>query len=214
MTTLENADLLKLTHWLSPVFPVGGYAYSHGLEHAIQTGDIASAADLEAWLRVVLARGSGLADAVLLARAQAGEDCALLNDWAAALAASSERWQETREQGVAFTRSVNAVNSQDADPLALPVAVGRAAAGLSISATPVVALYLQSFVANLVIGAVRHVPLGQEEGQRVIVALQSTVLETAQKAVDMKPKDVRGAAFGSDMAAMRHETQDVRIFRT
>ncbi len=211
----ESADLLTLTHWLSPVFPIGGYAYSHGLEWAIADGAVKSAAGLHDWMRVVLARGSGVSDAVLLISAMEDQaDIAALNDWAAAFAASAERWQETWEQGSAFVRAVNAVTGRDEAPVALPVAVGRAAAGLSLSPERVAALYLQAVVANLVTGAVRHVPLGQVEGQRVIAGLQETVLSVASRAVDMAPEDIRSAAFGSDMAAMRHETQDVRIFRT
>lgn len=211
----EDADLLTLTQWLSPVFPVGGYAYSHGLEAAISRGDVSSAETLTEWLRVVLERGSGLADAVLLTAAMSDSaDIAALDDWAAALAASSERWQETYEQGSAFTRAVNAVTEGDERAVALPVAVGRAAARLSISEERVASLYLQAMMSNLATGAVRHIPLGQAEGQRVIADLQPMVLAVAHRAVDMTPDDIRGSAFGADLAALRHEMQDVRIFRT
>ena len=48
----------------------------------------------------------------------------------------------------------------------------------------------------------------------MIASLQPVILAVAAKAAEMTPEDIRGAAFGSDMASMRHETQDVRIFRT
>ncbi len=211
----EDADLLTLTQWLSPVFPVGGYAYSHGLETAISQGDVATGDALARWLTVVMEHGAGLSDAVLLTSAmEVDADIAGLDDWAAALVASSERWQETFEQGGAFTRAVNAIKGRDDCAVSLPVAVGRAAATLSISAERVASLYLQAMVSNLATGAVRHIPLGQAVGQRVIAGLQETVLAIAARAADMEPEDIRGAAFGADMAALRHETQDVRIFRT
>ncbi len=211
----DNGDLLTLSHWLSPVFPVGGYAYSHGLEAAVAAGDVTTCEDLAAWLRVVAERGSGVSDAVLLTSAiQPGADIDELNEWAAALSASSERWQETSEQGAAFVRAVNAVTGRDDVAVALPVAVGRAAATLSLAPKQVAALYLQAMVANLATGAVRHIPLGQNDGQRVIAELQTTILAVAGRATKMAPEDIRSAAFGADMAAMRHETQDVRIFRT
>ena len=211
----DDADLLTLLQWLSPVFPVGGYAYSHGLETAVAEGDVASAEGLSAWVGFVLERGAGLSDAVLLTSAMGAEaDIDALNDWASALAASAERWQETHEQGAAFTRAVNAVTGRAAAEVALPVAVGRAAADLSIPPERVASLYLQAFATNLVIGAVRHVPLGQAEGQRVIAALQPVILAVAGRATEMAPEDNRGAAFGADLAAIRHETQDERIIRT
>jgi len=211
----EDADLLTLTQWLSPVFPVGGYAYSHGLETAIAAEDVTNAVELTEWLRVVLEFGGGQADAVLLTSAMKTDaDHAALNDWASALAASSERWQETYEQGSAFVRAANAITGQDYDAMALPVAVGRAAAKLSVPAERVASLYLQALISNLATGAVRHIPLGQAEGQRVIAKLQEVVLAVAKRSVEMAPEDIRGAAFGADMAALKHETQEVRIFRT
>ena len=42
MATPTDADILTLTQWLSPAYPIGGYAYSHGLEWAIESGVVAS----------------------------------------------------------------------------------------------------------------------------------------------------------------------------
>ena len=50
----HNGDLLRLMTWLSPAFPVGAYTYSHGLEFAVEDGQVATREDLVAWLRVVL----------------------------------------------------------------------------------------------------------------------------------------------------------------
>ena len=37
---VSDADLLTLVQWLSPAFPVGGFAYSHGLEWVISEGQV------------------------------------------------------------------------------------------------------------------------------------------------------------------------------
>jgi urease accessory protein len=66
-----TSDLLTLQVWLSPAFPVGGFTYSHGLELAIEAGDVTSAATLEAWLGDILVHGAGRTDAIFLARAHA-----------------------------------------------------------------------------------------------------------------------------------------------
>lgn len=102
----ETSDLLSLTHWLSPVFPVGGYAYSQGIEQAITAGAISNGRTLYDWLRTSLVDGTGQADAIfLISSMKADADHNSLNMWAKALAASSERWQETSQQGAAFTRA-------------------------------------------------------------------------------------------------------------
>lgn len=211
-TAMADADLLRLMQWLSPAFPVGGYAYSHGLEQGVAAGDVTSPESLCAWLTEILARGAGLADGVLLGAARAGRDDAA--DWARALAPSRERWIETRDQGTAFALAVAAVGVSVPAGLALPVAVGIAARTLDLPDERVIALYLQSFAANLVSVAVRFVPLGQAAGQRVLAALHPTILSAATQATRLTPETNVSAVPGADLAAMRHETMEVRLFRS
>src|ERR1700722_9474222 len=61
------SDVTPLLVWLSPSFPVGSYAYSHGLEWVVETGDVRDLASLEAWLAALLEHGGPWTDAVLLA---------------------------------------------------------------------------------------------------------------------------------------------------
>ena len=212
---MSSADLLKLTHWLSPVFPVGGYAYSGGLETAIADGSVSSEDALLSWLSGTVTRGSGRTDAILLASALRGNsEVDVLSDWARALSSSAERWQEMWEQGQAFGRALAATGDSNGVDLPLPVAVGHAARALDLPPVQIVSLYLQSVVANLATGAVRHIPLGQAAGTRVIAALGPQILETASNALDLEPEDAFTSTFGADLAQMKHETQETRIFRT
>ena len=212
---MSDADLLTLTQWLSPAFPVGGYAYSHGLEWAISEGQVPDAEALFGWLSDILDAGSGRADAVLLARAmEADADLALIAATARALAASKERWTETIDQGRAFTEAVNALTGKNDSPVALPVAVGRAARGLGLPPARVAALYLHAFASNLVSAAVRFIPLGQTDGQRVLSRLHPLIERVAQEAATTPLDGIGSAVPGADLASMHHETQTVRIFRT
>lgn len=211
---MTTAARLTLAQWMSPAFPVGGFAYSHGLEQAVAAGDVTDATGLEGWLADVLERGSGWSDAVLLARAlDSAADHAALSDLALALCASRERAQETAALGAAFTLATNALTGAGHAPAPHPVAVGRAAAGLGLLPEEVVALYLQAFAGNLVQAAVRFVPLGQTEGQRVLMALGPLCLRLAGTAC-LPGAEPGGAAVGADLAAMAHETMETRIFRT
>ena len=212
---MSDAALLTLSQWLSPAFPISGYAYSHGLETAISRGDVKTPESLAAWLTAIIETGSGKADAVLLVQAMASKaDHGALQDCAAALSASRERWEETMAQGRAFTDTVNQLTGADAVPVALPIAVGRAAADLDLSPVRVAALYLQAFAGNLVSAAVRFVPLGQTEGQVVLAKLQPAILRTADAACHLSTDDIMSSVPGADLAAMEHETLDVRIFRS
>lgn len=207
--------LLTLTQWLSPAFPTGAFAYSHGLETLIARGEIAGAAGLERLLRGLLHHGAGWQDAVLLAAAlREGADHAALDALARALAPSAERLQETLEQGAALARTVCGITGRTLPARALPVALGEAAAPLGAPPAAVIALFLQGFAGNLVTIAVRHLPLGQTEGQRVLAALGPEILALAERAATAGLDDLGGAALAADLAAFEHETQDVRIFRT
>ncbi len=211
----QDRALLTLVQWLSPAFPVGGYAYSHGLEWAIRAGAVRDAAGLQGWLADVIAQGSGRSDALLLALSLApGADHAGLAAHARALAPAKERLVETMDQGRAFTLATNALLGQDHAPAPLPVAVGRAAAGLGLPVERVLALYLHGFASGLVQGAVRFVPLGQTEGQQVLAALHPVIGRIARWAAVAGLDDLGSAGFGSDMAAMAHEAMEVRIFRS
>lgn len=204
---------LTLVHWLSPAFPTGAFAYSHGLEAEIAAGTVHDASSLGVWLSNVLRFGAGWQDAVLLTHALAG-DCAALDDLARALQPSAERLRESAEQGAAFARTVAGMTGRALAPRLLPVAVGEAAAALALPAQIVAALYLQGFVGNLVTIAIRHVPLGQTEGQGVLARLLPVIEELATRAAGASLDDLGTCALAGDMAALRHETMEVRIFRT
>ena len=68
--------------------------------------------------------------------------------------------------------------------------------------------------ANLISAGVRLIPLGQTDGQRVLAALEPTIAAAAERAVATALDDIGGAAFRADLAAMRHETQYTRLFRS
>ena len=213
-----RTDLLTLVQWLSPAFPTGGYAYSHGLEAVIFEGE-RGAPGIGAWIEGVLRHGSGQADAVLLACVLRGGDAADLDAVARAMAGSRERLGETVDQGAAFARTVAALTGRTLPPRALPpralpVAVGEAALGLDLAPEVVVAIYLHAFAANLVACATRFAPLGQTEGQALLAGLHPVIGEVAAWAVGAGLEDIGTVALGADLAAMRHEELDVRIFKT
>jgi urease accessory protein len=208
-----RTDLLTLVQWLSPAFPTGGFAYSHGLEAVIFDGE-RTAAGIGAWIEGVLRHGSGQADAVILACVLRGDDAADADGVARAMAGTKERLSETLEQGAAFARMVSSLTGRELPPRALPVAVGEAARGLDLPVEDVVAVYLHAFAANLVAAATRFAPLGQTDGQVLIAALHPVIGMLAERAAKAKLDDIGTAAIAAELASMRHEEMDVRIFKT
>lgn len=215
MTT--DGHLLTLVQWLSPAFPVGAFAYSHGLETAMAEGRITGAEALFDWLAAILSHGSGRNDAILLRAAHGAataQELRAVDAMARAFAASAERLSETDLQGAAFCQTVSDVWGADLANLTYPVAVGAAAARMSLPADLTAALYLQAVIGNLVSVAVRAIPLGQTEGQAVLARLTPLCQTVADQTRDSTLDDLAGTAFLSDICAMRHETLQPRIFRT
>jgi urease accessory protein len=226
--TMAETGFLPLLCWLSPGFPIGAYAYSHGLEWAVEAGDIRDEGSLEAWLADILHGGLGRNDAILLCaahRAASAGDRALLdeaNDLALAFAGSAEFRLETAQQGRSFLDAVRAAwpHSRLADltaeieEVALPVALGLASAchGLDLRATA--QAYLTALAQNLVSAAIRLAPIGQTAGQRVLARLVPGLAGLADEALGLGLDDVGSATFRADLGSFRHETQYTRLFRS
>ncbi len=212
-----DAQILTLAQWLSPAYPVGAFAYSHGLEWLAHSGAVSDGEALAEWLDEVLRQGAGQSDALFLAAAYRAENARALsriNDMCRAFAPARERLAETELQGAAFCEVTAAVFGHDLPPLAFPVAVGRAAAleGLPLRLTA--KMYLQAFAANLVAAGTRLIGIGQTESQHLIRRLAPLLESVAEKAIGGSLDDLSGTAFLADIAAMKHETQHSRIFRT
>ena len=219
--TLMRADpqrLFRLLSWLSPAFPTGAYAYSHGLEWAVEARDITNEPTLQSWLADLLAQGAGRNDAILLRLAYAAADLTDINALAVATAGSAERRAETLAQGSAFRLALHdwqpATFAALPADCAYPVAVGHAAASAGISEDDAVIGFLQAWTANLVSAGLRLIPLGQSAGLRILAALEPLAVAVAAATVGATPDDLGGACLRSDIAAMRHETQYTRLFRT
>lgn len=210
ITMTDTIALQRLFAWLSPSWPIGSFAYSHGIEQAISDGWLKGPDDVQLWIGDVLQHGAGRNDAILLAHAWRGEDVGAL---ALALPGSTERRRETIEQGAGFARVASAVDGflpNAPYPVALGVAAARARAPLAETVT----MFLQAFAANLITACVKSVPIGPTDGQRVLAALMPLIARIARDAAAATLDDLGGCTLRSDLAAIRHETLEPRIYRT
>jgi urease accessory protein len=228
-SSLTEHALYRLIAWLSPSYPVGSFSYSGGLEYAVEAGDVTDADALRRWIAVIVANGGGFCDAVVFAHAYRGadscDDAALrgVAELAAALSPSRERHLESSAQGRAFievTRAawpcaaLNRLIAAWAGPYAYPVAVASAAAGHGVALRPALVGYLHAIAANLVSAGVRLVPVGQTDGQRILVTLEPVIADAAARALATPLDDVGGAALRADLASLHHEAQPTRLFRS
>lgn len=229
---VASAHLPQLLTLFSPAFPIGGFAWSHGLETAVAEGLLADADSVADWIAVLLDRGSGWNDCVLLTEAwRSAKDgdpdrLAAVAELALALAGSAERRAETLALGTAFAEASRPwldasgqggdVGGQEEDSAAAPypVAAGDLAASAGLPLADTLLGYAHGFAASLVSAAVRLVPLAQSDAVRVLRRLEPVIQATAERAVRSTLDDLGSAALGSDIVALRHETLRTRLFRS
>ena len=214
--------------WLSPAFPIGSFAYSHGLEWAVASEAIVTDEDLFDWIATLIQHGSGRNDLLLLASSframQEGDEqlAQEINQLALALSPSRERHLETVSQGNAFMKAI-----QDAWPhqhlplwltkgeeLAYPVAVAIAASVHGLALQAVLDHFIMAYVANLISAATRLSVIGQTQGQKLLSALMPVMQTEVNAAIEGSLDDLGGFSLCSDIASMQHETQYSRMFRS
>lgn len=221
----EPAALQKLLTWLSPAFPVGAFAWSAGLETAIALRAVTDSAALQNWLGGTLAHGGIKTDAILLAQAWKAAATDLpsasltdLADLAIALTPARERFAETTVTGDSFALAAKAwpseIYARLPQPCPYPIAVGAIAAAHGIGLDDTLLAFVTAAVHGQISVAVRLVPLGQSDGLRVIAALEPAVAALAAAAAIATLADLGGIAYATDIAQMRHETLEPRIFRS
>lgn len=220
--SVETQALLRLMAWLSPAFPVGGFAYSSGLERAVHDRLVADAAGLEAWLSTSLLHGMLWNDAVFVSLAAGGaEDAAHLSELSElglALAGSAERHMETLFLGKAFLVAAQAWPSPVFERLPAdcpyPVAVGAVAAAHGIAAEQAVAAFLHAGVSQGVSAAIRLGVAGQQDGLRILASLETGIGNVAERVAQAGLDDLGSATVQADIASIRHEAQVSRLFRS
>lgn len=219
---------LALFWWLSPGFPIGAYAYSHGLEWAAEAGDLRDEAACAAWIRTVLLNGAGRNDAILLvashsaASARNWEALGEANELALALAPSGELRLETSQQGRSFLDAVTAAWPWPeiggmgllGDEVAYPVAVGFATARQGVLAEAAARAYLAALAQNLVSAALRLAPIGQNAGLRILSGLGQALTALAREVLHGDLDEIATSTFRADLGSLRHETQYTRLFRS
>lgn len=225
----EGLPSVALLAWLSPSFPVGSFAFSHGIEWAVEAHDVKDLESVVSWIGSLIEQGGCRNDAILLAhawRAVRNDDLnglAAANEFAIALAGSRERRLETTAQGNAFMSAV--ASAWDAPGIArtreallgdvaYPAAVAIAAAAHDVPLAATTQAFCLAAVQNLISASIRLNAIGQTDGQRAIAALLPKTQDLAQQAQSASLDDLGGATFRSDISALRHETQYTRLFRS
>lgn len=221
-----NQPLLHLLHLVSPALPVGAYAYSQGLEYAVDSGWLADETALQDWLNQLMCRSLAQLDVPVLRRLvlawQVG-DLEAVNHWNDYLRASRETAElllEDEQMGMALNRLLGALGLALAERQGYRATPGFACqfalAGThwGIGVDELSYGFVWSWLENQVAAATKIVPLGQTQAQQLLVSLMPAVEQTCALAAQVSDEDLGISLPGLAMASSLHERQYTRLFRS
>ena len=229
ITTTDQSALaqLRLLQLVSPALPVGGFAFSHGLEYAVHAGWVSDTQSLRDWIEGVMTQSVAVIDVPLLLRclqAASARDADVLADCNAEILA----WRETGElfqadiaMGAALMKLLRSLNGFEftvgmlnAKDISWVSAFAVAAAALHIDAQRAALAYLWNFAENQVTSALKLMPLGQTAGQQILMDIAAKIPALVEQAKSMGDDQIGIGAPAVAMASAWHETQYSRLFRS
>ncbi len=221
-----STPLLRLMQISSSLFPIGAFAYSQGLEQAVERGWVDGEESLVRWVTGVGGETLQRLELPLLLRAcdafQRGDTREALG-WSRRLLCSREA-RELREQelhlGRAFARALSelgvpgAVGLAESDSRSYAAAYALAASHFAIGADQACHGYAFAWAEQQVGAAQRLLPVGHLAGQRALSAVLQRVPEWVRGAASLGDEEVGSATPALAMAAAWHEVQYSRLFRS
>jgi urease accessory protein len=219
----SSPALLRLLQLCSPALPIGAFAYSQGLEHAVTAGWVTDEDSAASWILGLLTDALPALDIPVLLRlidAWTSGDPHPWNDFLFASRGSAELRAEDQRLGSALARLLSSLDVPDAAPwIAAPHVThacmfALASARWGFDPADAAAGYLFSWAENQVGAASRLVPLGQTSAQRILSRATTLVPGAVTRAQSLADDDLGFAAPSHAIASALHETQYSRIFRS
>jgi len=226
--------LARLLQLSSVSLPVGGYAFSQGLEYAIECGWIKKYDDVEQWIKLQLKENLARVDLPILRGVM---EASLSHDWARFrylndLAIASRETKELRltdtAMGEALHRLLKSLDfpfpflspyeTEDIrlkkDELSFVSLFAYAAQCWGISYEDAATGFTWSWLENQVAAATKLVPLGQTQAQQLLTLFQPTIAQTIDQAESTLEENIGGGLPALAIASALHETQYSRLFRS
>lgn len=217
---------MRLWQLISPALPIGAYAYSQGLEYAVDSGWINTEQQAAEWILGQLSHNLAQLDAPVFLRLY---DAWQLNDietvgyWNQYILASreaAELYQEDCNLGQALNRVLQGLEinmptlPRQQNDIAFVTCLAFACHAWQIDKGQAVQGLLWSWCENQVAAAIKIIPLGQTSGQKIISAAIEVIAAAVNKAMQCEDEEIGMLAPAVAIASALHETQYSRLFRS
>ncbi len=222
----NSLQLLNLLRLASQALPVGAYAYSQGMESAVEAEYVTTTEEAKDWIAGIMPVGPGQLDLPILIRQFASwraHDLSEACRWNRLLAAfreTSELLLEDQQMGRALFRLLAAEQWQDIEQWPekeVPCYVtmfALAGANFDIDLKLLMNGFVWSWMENQVSVATKLIPLGQSAAQSILVHLMPEVEAICEAAFDVEDDDIGFTMPGLAILSSNHEQQPARLFRS
>jgi urease accessory protein len=210
----------------SSTLPVGAFAYSQGLEYALDEGWCQTRADVETWIADNLRFGLGQLDLPIYVRCyrawqdQKWQDVQFWNESLLAYRETKELYLEDIQVGSAYARwhLGQAPERQiflDHCPQPTVVTMAALAAVVSgIGLAEALLGFAWSWSENQIACASKAMPMGQTDGQRILRDSIPAMAAMSEQALHIDDSAIGNSLYGLALASSLHEQQYSRLFRS
>lgn len=228
---MNQLALIQGLRFVDSFFPSGGFAYSSGLEAAVQGGAVRNAEDFSLYVEDLLLNGMGRREAVAVALAHDAVSKGVLqiafdvDRELDAMKTGRESRLASRQmgrqviriaaeqiEGCSLLQDFLAAVEAERTPCHMAVSLGLALASSGWSREDAVAAYLYQAATGLMSAALKLLPIGQREGQRLLAGWMPLIAELSGHT----QPDMTMTSWSpiQDIYAMRHTRLESRLFRS
>lgn len=222
----EQKEILRLLQLCSPALPTGAFAYSQGLEFAVSAGWVNDKRSASDWIQGLLKNSLANLDVPVLFRLHQAwstndiKNIHYWNDFLYASRDSAELQAEERQLSQALARLLidlgilEAVRWREQSKSCFLSMFALGAMHWKISVLNASLGYLWMWAENQVLAAIKLVPLGQTDGQKILSSMTEMIPNIVLQGSSMNDEDIGFSATGQSMSSALHETQYTRLFRS
>ena len=222
---MNTSSLLSLLHLSSPSLPIGAFAYSQGLESAVELEWVKDQETLTSWLDGIISHGLAHLDIPVLRRLYIcwqQEDMAAVTHWQDLLLASRESAELVKEElqlGTTFARLLRTLDlaPTGSNTQRTPTYLGMyayAAQRLDIPLKAALTGWLWSWLENQVVVACKTIPLGQTPAQKILLSMHDAIQACIETGLSLDDEQIGMTLPAFAMVSAWHEEQYSRLFRS
>ena len=222
----DSLSNLRLFQLISPSLPTGSFTYSQGLEWVIDYGWVVDQNSLVAWLVSILHNSFRELELPLLQRLYNAAEQKKLDqfkhwaDYTVAVRETNELRLEEINRGRAMSKLLLQLDLEIAhDWLEVTnycqvAGFALAAVNWNIDLQDTALGYTWGWLENMVMAAVKVIPLGQTSGQKALAILSEKAQFIVDEGLQVKDEEIGGSSPAFAIASCMHEKQYTRLFRS